>query len=253
MNANNNEETKIDLLKLLLACWHRLWIIVLAAVVCAGIGFSYAKFMITPEYQSGIMVYVNNNAHTTENTAITPGDLSVSQQLVDTYVVILKNKSTLKEIIEAGNLNYTPAQLGKMISASAVNETEIFQINVTGTKQTETALIANTIAEVLPEKISSIVEGSSVRIMDTADVPLRPISPSVTKYTALGLLLGIVVSAFAIIVIELFNTTIRDEEYLTQTYNLPVLAVIPELTSNKSSRSNYYAGNHQKKEKEDEE
>lgn len=251
MSANNNEETEIDLLKLLLACWRRLWIIVLVAVVCAGIGFSYAKFMITPEYQSGIMVYVNNNAHTTENTAITPGDLSVSQQLVNTYVVILKNKTTLKDIIEKGNLNYTPAQLSGMISASAVNETEIFQINVTGTKQTETALIANTIAEVLPEKISSIVEGSSVRIMDTADVPLRPISPSVTKYTALGLFLGIVMSGFVIIVIELFNTTIRDEEYLMQNYDLPILAIIPNLTASKSSHSGYYAKQQPKRTKED--
>lgn len=252
MNANNNEETEIDLLRLLLACWHRLWIIILAAVLCAGLGFCYAKFLITPEYQSGIMVYVNNNSHTSENNAITPGDLSVSQQLVDTYVVILKNKTTLKEIIEVGHLNYTPEQLSKMISASAVNETEIFQIKVTATNPYATALISNIIAQVLPEKISSIVDGSSVRIMDIAEVPEYPISPSITKYIALGMLLGIIISASIIIIIEFFNTTICDEEYLTQNYDLPVLAVIPELIANsKNNHSGYYGKQHRKKAKED--
>lgn len=240
MNANNNEEVEIDLLKLLLACWHRLWIIILATILCAGIGFSSAKFLVTPKYQSKIMVYVNNNAHPSENSAITIGDLNVSQKLVNTYVVILKNQTTLNEIIGAGSLNYTPAQLDKMISASAVNDTEILQVSVTGTDPDETALIANTIATVLPEKIASIVDGSSVRIMDKAEAPTRPISPNVTKYTALGMILGLVLSVFIIILVELFNTTIRDEEYLTQKFDLPILAVIPDLCSDKSSRSGYY-------------
>lgn len=231
MNADNNEKMEFDLLKLLQACWHRLWIIILAAILCAGIGYSYAKFMITPQYQAGVTVYVNNGKHSSNDSSyvLTPGDLSVSQQLVDTYVVILKNKSTLDEIVKKSNLPYSREQLSGMISASAVNGTEIFQINVTGTNPQNTEIIANTIAQVLPEKISAIVDGSSVRIIDRAEIPTSPISPSIPKYTVVGMLLGIVISALIIIIVKLSNTTIRDEEYLTQTYALPILAAIPEL------------------------
>ena len=53
-----------------------------------------------------------------------------------------------------------------MITASAVNGTEIFEIVVTNPDNQKAELIANTIADVLPKKIANIVEGSSVRIVD---------------------------------------------------------------------------------------
>ena len=48
-----------------------------------------------------------------------------------------------------------------MITASAVNGTEIFEIVVTNPDNQKAELIANTIADVLPKKIANIVEGSS--------------------------------------------------------------------------------------------
>ena len=41
---------EIDILKLLNALWHKAWAIVLSAVVCGGLGFSGARFLIKPLY-----------------------------------------------------------------------------------------------------------------------------------------------------------------------------------------------------------
>lgn len=92
-----------------------------------------------------------------------------------------------------------------MITASAVNGTEIFEIVVTNPDNQKAELIANTIADVLPKKIANIVEGSSVRIVDYAIVPAYPVSPSVTKYTAIGLLFGGMLSVGIIVLMELMN------------------------------------------------
>lgn len=105
-----------------------------------------------------------------------------------------------------------------MITASAVNGTEIFEIVVTNPDNQKAELIANTIADVLPKKIANIVEGSSVRIVDYAIVPAYPVSPSVTKYTAIGLLFGGMLSVGIIVLMELMNEYIRSEDYLLQTY-----------------------------------
>ena len=98
----------------------------------------------------------------------------------------------------------------------------------------------NTIARILPDKIADIVVGSDVRIVDYAVVPSHRFSPSYTKNTAIGAILGIVLSGAVIIGVYLLDENIRSEEYLTQTYpDIPLLAVIPDM-SVKSQRAGYY-------------
>ncbi|MFH7445355.1 hypothetical protein RA265_30460, partial [Pseudomonas syringae pv. tagetis] len=70
-----------------------------------------------------------------------------------------------------------------MIEAGAVNSTEVFEIQVTSADPEEAERIANCIAELLPGRISEIVEGSSVKIVDYAIVPSHKSSPSISRYT----------------------------------------------------------------------
>ena len=80
------------------------------------------------------------------------------------------------------------------------------------------------------------MEGSSVKIVDYAIVPAYPVSPSVTAYTLVGFLLAGAVSVGLIIILELLSDSIRSEDYLMQTYDLPVLAVVPAMQQIKKKR-----------------
>lgn len=237
---NNKENVvEIDLLQLAKVLWHRAWAIILAMVVFGLAAFSYAFFLITPQYQASAMLYVNNSSFSVGSTSVSLADLNASQSLVKTYAVILKTRSTLNEVIDRANLSYTYEQLYEMVEAAPVNSTEVFEIQVTSTDPYEAERIANTIAELMPEKISDIVEGSSVRIVDHAVVPAKKSAPSLSRFTAIGLLLGFVLSCGVIIVMELLDEQIRNEDYLLQNYDLPVLATVPDLLSN-TSDSGYY-------------
>ena len=68
-----------------------------------------------------------------------------------------------------------------------MNSTEVFSIEVTSADPQEAEKIANTIAELLPDRIAEIVDGSSVRIVDYAIVPSHKSSPSLSRYTMLGM------------------------------------------------------------------
>ena len=87
------------------------------------------------------------------------------------------------------------------------------------------------------------MEGCSARAVDYAVVPTSKSSPSITHYVEMGMMAGFVISCAIIILIELLDEQIRDEDYLTQTYDLPVLAGIPDLLSSKtrSGYGGYYA------------
>ena len=234
-NPNNNEMV-IDLVQLAKALWHRAWAIVLAMVIFGGAAFGYARFLITPLYQASAMMYVNNSSINVGSTQVDLSDLSAAQSLVETYIVILKTRGTLEQVIEQENLPYDYETLSE---AGAVNSTEVFEIQVTSADPEEAERIANCIAELLPGRISEIVEGSSVKIVDYAIVPSHKSSPSISRYTLLGLLLGAVVSCGIIVLMELFDEQIRDEDYVRQTFDLPLLAAVPDLTG-KGAGDSYY-------------
>jgi capsular polysaccharide biosynthesis protein len=241
---SETEENEIDLLALARVLWHRAWVIVLAAVLVAAAAFGYTYCFVTPLYTAEALMYVNNSSFSVGSTSfsISASELSAAQTLVDTYGVILKSRTTLEEVIREDGLTYTYEDLYDMIETSAVNSTEIFSVSVTSPSPAEAEYIANTIAEILPDKIADIVEGSDVRIVDYAVVPSTRTSPSYTTNTAIGGILGIILAAAFVVLQYLLDENIHTEDYLTQTYpDIPLLAVVPDMTEGKGrERGGYY-------------
>ncbi len=244
MNTKDIEKTsgvvEIDLMHILSTLWKRAWIIVLAGCIFAAAAFAWTVFAVEPQYSASTMLYVNNSMSLGSAT-VSISDLNASKSLVNTYIVILKNRTTLEEVIENTSVPYTYEQLSGMISAAAVNDTEIFRITVTTNDPYEAAAIANEITNVLPRRVEDIVEGASMKCVDHAVVNTAKVSPSISRNTLLGLVLGIFAACAVLAIISILDDTIHDEEHLLREYEYPVLAKIPDLfeTSN-SSRYAYY-------------
>ncbi len=238
---NKNEE-EIDLIQLATALWHRAWLIAIVMLIGGVIAFCVTRFLITPKYSASAMIYVNNSSVSLGNTkvSITSGDLTAQEGLIDTYSVILKSRNTLETVIEKGQLPYSYEQLRSRVTAGSVNSTGILQVSVIDEDPSLAAKITNIIVDILPERITTIVEGSSVEVVDRAVEKRTPISPNVMRNTLIGVLLGFILSAAAIILRVLTDTTIRSEDYLMENFpEIPILAVVPDLTD--ASSSSYYA------------
>ena len=235
---NSNEYIQIDLIKIARGLIRRLWIVLAATLACGALMFAYAAFYITPLYESSVLLYVNNSSFTMGSTSfsISSSEISAAKSLVETYQVILKTRMTLNDVIRLGGLDYQYEDLCRMISTESVNDTEVFSVTVTSADPQEAEHIANTIGRVLPDKIAGVVEGSSVRVVDFAVMPSDKVSPSVGKYTVLGLIFGMLLSCAVIAVREIADDTIRSEEYLLQNFaNTPLLAVIPDMLEEKQT------------------
>lgn len=241
MNMNENQELEIDLLQLVRALWRKAWVIILATLVFGATVFAGTAIFIQPKYRAEALMYVNSSNITVGGTkvSISQSELTAAQTLVDTYIVILNTRTTLEDVIEQTGVSYSYEELKDMITAAAVNGTEVFSIQVVSKSPVEAEKLANAIAQTLPEKIASIVEGSSARIVDYAVIPAEKDSPSLTKNTLIGAVLGFVLTCGIVVVLELMDEQIHDSDYLTETYGIPVLAVIPDLLSTKS-KNDYY-------------
>ncbi len=239
-NMNNETgELEIDLLRMAQALWKKAVGIVIAGVLAAAAALGYTAFFVTPLYKAEALMYVNSNNISVGSTkvSISQAELSAAQTLVDTYIVILNTRATLSEVIAQTKVNYSYEQLKKMISAQSVNSTEVFSITVTSPDPKEAEVLANAIAQILPQKIASIVEGSSARIVDYAVEPTEKASPSLRGNALLGFVLGVILACGVVIIREMLDDVIHDSDYLIQTYDIPVLAVIPDLLSSQSANA----------------
>lgn len=238
--------TQLDILEIVFAVIRKWWLVVVSMLLCGTIAFCYAAFKITPLYRTSAMVYVSNTNSSVVDTSrlnlsgVDMADLNVSSRLVRTYLVILRSRTTLERVIEKADLPYSYEALLGMISASAVDETEVFSITVTSPSPEEAEKIANTITDVLPEVISMVLEGSSTKIVDYAIIPGGKVSPNVTKYTLTGMLLGALLGVGIIVLTVLLDYKIHTEEYLAENFpDLPLLALVPDIGA--ESGKGYYS------------
>ena len=245
---NNMEEDTIDLLELAKALWKNILIIALVAVLVGSAAFGYTAFLVKPQYQATASLYVNNSSFSLGATSfsISTADLNASNSLVSVYLYILKSRTTMEDVIKEAGLTYTPEQVSRMVSAKGINSTGAFEVTVTSTNPAEAELIANTIAKILPDRISEIVDGSSVRIVDYAIIPSHRSGPSMVKNTAMGILAGGFLAAAVVVVRFLMDDKsklmIKSADELRELYpDLPVLAMIPDMRVSEKKNGYYYA------------
>ncbi len=237
---------EIDFVALAKKLWSRLWLIVMAVIVGAVAGFTCGKLS-TPTYRSRASIMVNNTSSTDASGGISTGQIAVAMHLAQTYIILAESDTVLADVIHTGGFSYTVSQLRSKVSAEAIEETEIFEIYVTDTDPLQSQAIANVLVDVLPQRVQEIAKGSSLEVVDRAQLGSR-VSPGATRFALVGALLGALLSMAMIVLLELFNNTISDEEYLIQTYKLPVLASVPSFDEGKSNRHyGYYTSNYRNK------
>ena len=248
---NDENVFEIDLLALIQVLWKKALIIALVAILAGSAVFGVTAFLVEPQYQATASMYVNNSSFSLGATSfsISSSDLSASNSLVSVYLYILESRTTLEEVIQKAELSYTPDQLKRMISTRSVDKTGAFEVTVTCNNPAEVELIANSIAQVLPNRIAEIVDGTSVRIVDYAIIPSQRSGPSLVQNTILGILIGGILSVIVIVLKYMLNDTsrmmIQSVDDLRAMYpDMMVLATIPDMRLNEKKNgyySTYYA------------
>lgn len=222
-------EISINLIGMLQVLLKKSFFIVLCGLVVGIVSYGVAKMTIEPQYTARITLYVNNFSGHDGNTSITTGDLSASAKLVDTYGAIITSNSVMNKVMDRSGAKKSRESIVSSITISSINDTEVFCILVRDTNPEQASQIANAIADIAPKEIKEIVEGSSAKVIDRAEIPDRPSSPDYKKYMKIGLALGILISSMVLLMLAMMDTDIISEEDLTE-WDIPVLGVIPEFT-----------------------
>ena len=136
--------------------------------------------------------------------------------------------------------DYTYRDLVEMVKTEPIDDTEIIAVYVTADSPDEAYSICAALETISPDCMAEIIVGSSMKIVDTAQMPDMRHSPSYTKYTVVGALIGAVLMLAYIVTKQLFDDKIKDEEGLEERYGVPVVGVIPDMSKNSPGGSYYY-------------
>ena len=227
---NEGYET-IDLLEVLNAVRQHLLAVILTTVILAGVGFGVSKFLITPQYEASALMIVNTRQDTTSN--VTSDQINSATKLVSTYSIILKSDTVLNQVIENRGLNMDYQQLANRVTVSAVDETQVMKVTVTSDNPEWARQVCEQITQISPDVILEAVEAGSVKVISNASISPEPVSPNVSRNTALGAVAGLVISVGIVFLMVLLDNKINNEEDVSKYLDLTVVGVIPEYEGGK--------------------
>lgn len=221
-------EKEIDILgSLLLVLKKRAVWIIAAALLGTIIMGIYTYVFAEPLYRSSASVYISNKVQYNTNTSsVDLEDFNSSVQLVPVYSSFVKTATAFNKVIEETGINYTAKDMKKMISTSAVENTAILLITASAPNPEDSALIANSLATIGVSEMAHFAAGSTAYIIDRANPPKAPYSPSNKKNLMMGFLAGAFIAAVIVIIAELLDTRLKEEDDFVSIIGAPVLGSI---------------------------
>lgn len=220
----SNDEMEIDLVEIFYLLWNNILKILLCLVISAVVAFAYSYFMITPLYKATSKMYINTSA----KAVVDISDLQISAQLRGDYKALMTSRDLLESVVRNLNLKYSARDLGRRITIENPADTRIITITMTSSDPMEAADVANELANRAKEKLPEIMRSEEPVIYEKAIVPTSKSSPSYTRNTMIGGLLGAMACAGYLIVKYLMNDTIVTPDDALKYLGIQPLAVIPE-------------------------
>ena len=227
MERYENDEIEIDLGSLIRVLLHKWWMFVAGGVIAGLIAIIVTLVLLTPQYESKSMLYILSK--TTSVTSF--ADLKLSSGLTADFEVIATSMSVIdgaiEKIQEEDGVTLTRKEIQRMISVSNTSDTRILVITAQDADPTRACIVANAVASETADQMAYIMKSDPPTTVEEAEVSVEPISPSLPKNTAVGILAGILLVGVYLVIQFIRNDNIKTQEDVEKYLGLSTLAVIP--------------------------
>ncbi|NQN60885.1 capsular biosynthesis protein CpsC [Streptococcus suis] len=223
----NNQEVnaiEIDVLFLLKTIWRKKFLILLTAVLTAGLAFVYSSFLVTPQYDATTRIYVVSQ-NVEAGAGLTNQELQAGTYLVKDYKEIILSQDVLTQVATELNLKES---LKEKISVSIPVDTRIVSISVRDADPNEAARIANSLRTFAAQKIVEVTKVSDVTTLEEAVPAEEPTTPNTKRNILLGLLAGGILATGIILAMEVLDDRVKRPQDIEEVMGLTLLGVVPD-------------------------
>jgi len=221
-----DDELELDLSELIQVLLNNWLMILIITLITTFLAFLFTNFMIEPQYQSSAMLYNVNNTETDASLS----DLQIGTQLSQDFIVIAKSNPVLdaasQEIERKTGSELSRNQIDSMVSVTNKTNTRILVITATANDPQLAAIVANAVTSNAADQMAYIMKSDKPTTVQSVEISSDPISPNKTLNTAIGFVLGLLLSCgFVFLRFALNNKVVTPSDI--ENLGLTNLAVIP--------------------------
>lgn len=222
------EKVEASLVELIKRMIRGIPLFIICGILGASINYLYHKKTAVTYYTAQTTLFAICNA---ENSALQAGinNITLSSQLMPTFFQIIRTDDFLVKVIEEAKVDYTTSEVRQMLLTSSVENTPIFRLYVTCTREEDALAIRDAIIKQGPQQIYNVVKLGYFKEIDRSPAPLKPERQSLQKPFLIGGIVGACIPMLIVMMIILLDTTVRNEEQLEYYHQLKILASIPSI------------------------
>lgn len=222
--AEKEDYLLIDVKSIIKNLFKSFWLILLVASIC-GIGFFLKSYFTTvPMYSSTARVYTIS-ADKGGNSVYE--DIMLSEELINDYEEIIKSRYVMETVVKEMKLQYDASLLKEAVSVQAIEGTRIIEISVEDTDPLMARDLTNKVCEVAGERIVDVMNIEAINIIDEARIPESPYNNNVIADSIKGFILGAIIVCVIVVIVSIFDTSIKNEEDVLRMTGITALGAIP--------------------------
>ncbi len=215
------------------------WISAVCCILLVSISFTYFKLTFTPRYRSEVRFTVNplveSDAANGASVYSFNYNSSLATQMASTFPYII-NSGIMSDIIA----NDIRRPFDATVSASAVSETNIFEITVTSTSAQDAYDILTSIIKNYPKVAEYVVGDTHMSVIEGSEPELatEPYNlGSYYKYVVLAGLFGILIGVAVMVIDMRVSKTVMFKRDIETYFNGKCICEIPYVKRKRTSKS----------------
>lgn len=221
MNTMEEDDVlEVNLSEIFYQLVQKLWIIILAGVVCAVPVFLFMEFIKTPVYTSTTSIMVGAQV----------------TQLTEEYTALASGSEVMEQTLDDLQLDWNSEELKSKVAVSTVSGTRLLTISVSDQQPEMAKKIADTVREYADKKIRSAMGVENIQIVNEANIPQYSSGTSPVKATVVAGAAGIFIACCIIVLMTLFRSTISTPDEVARYTGLDTLGIIPLDSYEKSDK-----------------
>ena len=214
--------------------------IVLTTVAAIGLAAGVTFFLITPKYDSTAQL-IAQNQEAEGSSGNLQNDINGNVLMINTYKDMIKSDLVIdavqKKLQDEYQYVYSNSGLKNSLEVEQAQNLQMFQITATSSEPRKAALIANITAITFQEKAEEVLAVSKVTITSEAGVSAKAVFPNNQLNLLIGTVVGMLIGVGLAFLIELVDKTMKDERFIVETLELPVLGQVSEINPKQLIRS----------------
>ena len=277
MNSSQQiSNNTIDLHRLMMLCRKHIKMLIIWTLLAGVLGYVVAQFVVVPKYTATTEILVNQK-HESNDNGQAYNNQQADIQMINTYKDIITNQVILSKaskqlknpvhvikpaqkavyrtnadgtrrlikeaqpaVVERGGKSYnlSTADLKKAISVQTQQNSQVFSLQAKTDDPQESAVVANTVANVFKQQIKKIMSVNNVTIVSRASTPDEPSFPNKKLFALAGAVLGLILSFLYILIGDLMDTSVHGDDYLTNELGLTNLGHVNHIEMSQDFKIN---------------